>query len=161
MSCEMLKLNSTAASWCGPMNARSARRSCSSGRAVGLGDVTAPSHFGLAPILRVHDEEFVEFLSSAWTEWVATGNLGEAIPDCWPARRMVQRRPERNYGKTRLLRDGGRNLDQCRFMEAARAAADVALTAARHVHQGHARRLPYAGRRGIMRRAICTAATAF
>src|SRR5271170_4277984 len=68
-------------------------------RAVRLGDVTAPSHFGLAPILRVHDEEFVEFLSNAWTEWVAAGNLGEAIPDCWPARRMVQRRPNGITGK--------------------------------------------------------------
>ncbi len=105
-------------------------------RAVGLGDVTAPSHFGLAPILRVHDEEFVEFLSSAWTEWVATGNLGEAIPDCWPARRMVQRRPNGITGKLGYYAMAGETSISAGSWEAARAAADVALTAARHVHQG-------------------------
>ena len=62
-------------------------------RTVGLGEVAAPAQHGLAPILRVHDAGFVEFLSTAWADWLAAGNLGEAIPDCWPARRMAQRRP--------------------------------------------------------------------
>jgi acetoin utilization deacetylase AcuC-like enzyme len=105
-------------------------------RAVGLGEVTAPSHFGSAPILRVHDEEFVEFLSKAWTEWVATGNLGEAIPDCWPARRMSQRRPNGIMGKLGFYAMAGETSISAGSWEAARAAADVALTAARHVHQG-------------------------
>ena len=37
-------------------------------RAVGLGNVVAPSRFGLAPVLKVHDPAFVEFLKSAWAE---------------------------------------------------------------------------------------------
>ena len=68
-------------------------------RAVGLGDVMAPSRFGLAPVLKVHDPGFVEFLKSAWSDWTAAGNLGEAIPDCWPARRMSQRCPVGIAGK--------------------------------------------------------------
>jgi acetoin utilization deacetylase AcuC-like enzyme len=34
-------------------------------KATGLGDIIAPSQFGLEPVVRVHDAEFVEFLRSA------------------------------------------------------------------------------------------------
>ena len=54
-----------------------------------LGQVIAPANFGFAPLLRVHDRGYIEFLQQAWSEWVAAGNRGEAIPDCWPARRMA------------------------------------------------------------------------
>src|SRR5260370_38400880 len=64
-----------------------------------LGQVIAPTSFGAAPLLRVHDQQYVEFLKQAWSEWVAAGNRGEAIPDCWPARRMTQRRPNSITGK--------------------------------------------------------------
>src|ERR1035441_8307171 len=33
-------------------------------KATGLGDIIAPSQFGLEPILRVHDADFVDFLRS-------------------------------------------------------------------------------------------------
>jgi len=99
-------------------------------RAVGLGDVVAPSRFGLPPILKVHDAQFVEFLSGAWAEWVAAGNLGEAIPDCWPARRMAQRRPNGIAGKLGYYAMAGETSISAGSWEAARAAADVALTAA-------------------------------
>ena len=68
-------------------------------RSTGLGEVVAPTRFGLDDLLRVHDRQFVEFLGSAAREWAATGNRGEAIPDCWPARRMAQRRPTSIAGK--------------------------------------------------------------
>jgi acetoin utilization deacetylase AcuC-like enzyme len=68
-------------------------------RDVALGEVVTPTAFGLEPVLRVHDPGFVEFLGSAAREWSAAGNRGEAIPDCWPARRMAQRRPTSITGK--------------------------------------------------------------
>src|SRR5580698_6038290 len=68
-------------------------------RAQGLGEVIAPVKFGTAPLLRVHDPAFIEFLKQVWSEWVAAGNRGEAIPDCWPARRMAQRCPNSIVGK--------------------------------------------------------------
>src|SRR5882757_8362973 len=68
-------------------------------KASGLGDIVSPRQFGLEPVLRVHDAQFVDFLGSAWKDWVAAGNKGEAIPDCWPARRMVQRIPDSISGK--------------------------------------------------------------
>ena len=105
-------------------------------RAVGLGEVWAPTRYGLPPILRVHDIEFVEFLSSAWADWAAAGNLGEAIPDCWPARRMAQRRPHSITGKLGYYAMAAETSISAGTWEAARAAADVAVTAAHHLHGG-------------------------
>jgi acetoin utilization deacetylase AcuC-like enzyme len=105
-------------------------------RAVGLGEVRAPASHGLAPVLRVHDAEFVEFLESAWADWVAAGNAGEAIPDCWPARRMAQRRPHSITGRLGYYAMAGETSISPGTWEAARAAADVALTGANHLSKG-------------------------
>jgi acetoin utilization deacetylase AcuC-like enzyme len=105
-------------------------------RAVGLGEVAAPSRFGLAPVLRVHDAKFVEFLQTAWADWVAAGHLGEAIPDCWPARRMAQRCPKAISGRLGYYAMAGETSISAGTWEAARAAADVAVTAAGHIQRG-------------------------
>jgi len=105
-------------------------------RAVGLGNVVAPSRFGLAPVLKVHDAAFVEFLKSAWAEWTAAGNRGEAIPDCWPARRMAQRCPNGIAGKLGYYAMAGETSISAGTWEAAHAAADVAVTAASHIDKG-------------------------
>jgi acetoin utilization deacetylase AcuC-like enzyme len=105
-------------------------------RAVGLGEVTPPARFGLGPILKVHDERFVEFLESAWRDWVAAGNLGEAIPDCWPARRMTQRAPNSIAGRLGYYAMAAETSISAGTWEAARAAADVAVTAAGHLQRG-------------------------
>jgi acetoin utilization deacetylase AcuC-like enzyme len=105
-------------------------------RAVALGEVMPPARFGLTPVLKVHDERFVEFLSSAWRDWVAAGNLGEAIPDCWPARRMTLRCPQSIAGRLGYYAMAGETSISEGTWEAARAAADVALTAAGHVQRG-------------------------
>ena len=62
-------------------------------REVGLGHVSEPEDFGMAPILAVHDDAFVAFLQSAWFDWQAAGFKGEAMPTVWPARRMSQHIP--------------------------------------------------------------------
>jgi acetoin utilization deacetylase AcuC-like enzyme len=41
-------------------------------RDVDWTDLHAPSDFGLDPILAVHDKGYLDFLASAWTEWLAT-----------------------------------------------------------------------------------------
>jgi acetoin utilization deacetylase AcuC-like enzyme len=104
--------------------------------AQGLGRVIAPQSFGAAPLLRVHDADYLEFLERVWGEWVAAGNQGEAIPDCWPARRMSQRRPNSVTGKLGYYAMAGETSISAGTWEAARAAADVALTAALQVKQG-------------------------
>jgi acetoin utilization deacetylase AcuC-like enzyme len=105
-------------------------------KATGLGDIIAPSQFGLEPVVRVHDAEFVEFLRSAWTEWLAAGNRGEAIPDCWPARRMAVRRPNSITGKLGYYAMAAETSISAGSWEAACASADVALTAAARLATG-------------------------
>jgi len=105
-------------------------------REVALGEVVAPCEFGLAPLLAVHDEQFVEFLSTAWSEWQATGNRGEAIPDSWPARRMSTRRPTAIAGKLAYYAMAAETSISAGSWEAARAAANVALTAAASIEKG-------------------------
>jgi acetoin utilization deacetylase AcuC-like enzyme len=101
-----------------------------------LGPVIAPASFGSAPLLRVHDRGYIEFLRQAWSEWVAAGNRGEAIPDCWPARRMNQRCPNSITGKLGYFAMAGETSISQGTWEAASAAADVALTAASRINDG-------------------------
>ena len=105
-------------------------------RAVGLGEVAAPARFGLRADTAGSRRRIRRIPGSAWTEWVAAGNLGEAIPDCWPARRMAQRRPNGIAGKLGYYAMAAETSISAGTWEAARAAADVALTAASHLHRG-------------------------
>src|SRR5579871_3932522 len=105
-------------------------------RAAKLGEVLAPGDYGLAPVLRVHDEAFVEFLRSAWRDWQAAGNEGEAIPNTWPARRMRQAPPESLGGKLGYYALAADSSISEGTWEAARAATDVALTGAARVLGG-------------------------
>jgi acetoin utilization deacetylase AcuC-like enzyme len=41
-------------------------------RGAGWADIVTPMDFGLAPILAVHDHAYLDFLASAWTEWLDT-----------------------------------------------------------------------------------------
>jgi acetoin utilization deacetylase AcuC-like enzyme len=101
-----------------------------------LGPVIPPANFGAPPLLRIHDAQYLEFLKQAWSDWVAAGNRGEAIPDCWPARRMTQRRPNSITGKLGFYAMAGETSISRGTWEAARAAADVALTAASQIKEG-------------------------
>jgi acetoin utilization deacetylase AcuC-like enzyme len=105
-------------------------------RSAALGEVIAPQKFGLAPLLRVHDERYIEFLSKAWSEWVADGNHGEAIPNCWPARRMTPRVPTDITGKLGYYAMAGETSISDGSWQAACAAADVAVTGAERVRGG-------------------------
>jgi len=101
-----------------------------------LGGVEAPKRFERALLARVHDSQFLAFLEHAWRDWTAAGNRGEAIPDCWPARRMTQKRPNSITGKLGFYAMAGETSISDGTWEAARAAADVALTAAARLQSG-------------------------
>ena len=53
--------------------------------AAGLGQVCTPVDAGLAPILAVHDARYVDFLRTAWAQWVAAGNHHPALGMVWHA----------------------------------------------------------------------------
>ena len=102
-----------------------------------LGQVIAPASFGMAPVLRVHEEQSMwNSRSTPGANGRPRGNRGEAIPDCWPARRMAQRRPNCITGKLGYYAMAGETSISQGTWEAAAAAADVALTAASKIKDG-------------------------
>lgn len=58
--------------------------------AARLGDCLPARDFGLDPVLRVHDADYLDFLQQAHARWLASGRPGDAIGYTWP---VVGRRP--------------------------------------------------------------------
>ena len=106
-------------------------------RDVGLGEIIAPREFGIEPVTRIHDPAFIRFLETCWDEWVAAGYEGEAIPTCWPARGMQQERvPKHIDGKLGHYALAAETSISGGTWAAARASADVALTAQAALRDG-------------------------
>jgi len=102
-----------------------------------LGPILAPAEFGNAPVVGIHDPDFIAFLSEAHDEWVKChGDRAAAVPSAWPARGL---RPQRQgHIEARL---GSYTFDTATPIlkgtwQAARNAANVTLSAARAIHQG-------------------------
>ncbi len=103
----------------------------------GRHEVVGPDAYGLDPVLRVHDADYVAFLQTAWDEWRAAGNAGEAIPTCWPSRRMTRMRVPRHIdGKLGYYCLANETSISDGTWDAAYAAAQVALTGAALVMGG-------------------------
>lgn len=103
---------------------------------VGLGPISAPDSFGMAPILAVHDAAYVAFLQSAWDRWQAAGFEGEAIANAWPARRMVQTCPTHIDGQLGYYALAAETSITQGTWKAALSSAHVALTGAERVRAG-------------------------
>lgn len=104
-----------------------------------LGSVLPPVAFPDDALTRVHDAAFVAFLTGAYSAWVERyGNdtEGEAIPSCWPARGLHERRKgdiESQLGSYAF--DTATPIIKGTW-SAARMAADVALSGAHAIAQG-------------------------
>ncbi len=108
-------------------------------REVGLGLVLAPDAFGLEPLARVHAGNFLRFLETAWDGWVAEHGACDALPLCWPTRQLRQIEPDTIDGKLSYFSfDAGTPITAGTW-QAARSAADVALTAAELIAAGRER----------------------
>ena len=59
-------------------------------------DIVAPDALDSAPINRLFDPGYLDFLENAWEEWVNDGYKGEIIPTSFPVRRMPGQRPPKN-----------------------------------------------------------------
>ncbi len=55
-----------------------------------LGSTIAPVDRGEAPILRVHDADYIDFLKHAHARWIDAGRSGDAVGYTWP---IARRRP--------------------------------------------------------------------
>lgn len=62
----------------------------------GFTNISEPGEFGMETARRVHDAGYLDFLASAWRRWRELGFDGEAIPVCFPARRMRHDYPPRD-----------------------------------------------------------------
>lgn len=104
---------------------------------VGLGGVHPAVDFGLEPILRVHRSDYVQFLQTAWSEWVAVRGEYDALPLNWAVRSMRHDRvPEAIDGKLSYYSfDAGTPITSGTW-QAITAAANVALTAQAQIAQG-------------------------
>ena len=103
-----------------------------------IGPVLAPREFGSEPILRVHDPELVGFLGVVYDEWIERygAEAAAAIPSAWPARGMrghVAPDVESRLGSFTF--DTATPITKGTW-SAARAAVDVALSAANAVREG-------------------------
>lgn len=96
---------------------------------IKLGSVLPAKDLGLAPILRVHQKAFVNFLQTAWSEWIKEYGEREALPLNWPARTLRNDRvPEAIEGKLGYYSfDAGTPITAGTW-RAAMASANVALT---------------------------------
>jgi acetoin utilization deacetylase AcuC-like enzyme len=100
-------------------------------------EISEPSDFGLNPIYSVHDRDYVNFLASAWTEWLSTAPRDKST--LLPATFALRRHPQK---PTSLLGRAGyymMDLSAC-IVEgtyaAARSSANCALSAAKAVTNG-------------------------
>jgi len=100
-------------------------------------EVIEPQDFGLDPIYMVHDQDYVDFLASAWSEWLVSE--AEDKSTLLPATFALRRHPQR---PTSLLGRAGyhmMDLSAC-IVEgtyaAALASANCALSAAEAVSNG-------------------------
>ncbi len=105
-------------------------------KSVNLGEVIAPKEFGLDPVTRIHDRAFLGFLEQCWNDWTALGYKGEAIPTIWPSRGMQQRIPIHIEGRMGYYAMAGETAISNGTWEAARASANVALTAQAAIKNG-------------------------
>lgn len=106
-------------------------------RDVDWAEVCEPSDFGLDPIRAVHDETYLDFLASAWTEWLASEPKDSST--LIPATFALRRHPQKP--KSLLGRAGYYIMDLSACIvagtyEAALASANCALSAARSVAGG-------------------------
>jgi acetoin utilization deacetylase AcuC-like enzyme len=102
-----------------------------------LGPVRKPDEFGPEPLLRVHTTDYVEFLSTAFTDWqAATGEPDDA--EAVPYARPVRDQPH-NDARHIIARLGWYSHDSDPILAgtwtAATGAVDVALTAWRAVSE--------------------------
>ncbi|MEE3106391.1 MAG: histone deacetylase family protein, partial [Pseudomonadota bacterium] len=100
--------------------------------------VQNPPKFGLAPVRRVHDAGYLEYLETAWALWSVQADYApEIIPNIHPGRNMATK-PTDIIGLAGYYQTDTACPIGPATWDAARAAADSALAAADHVLAGRA-----------------------
>jgi acetoin utilization deacetylase AcuC-like enzyme len=106
-------------------------------RGVDWAELHEPTDFGIDPLLDVHDEEYLDFLASAWTEWLASNPTDPST--LIPATFALRRQPHKPKSLLGLAGYYIMDLSACIVegtYEAALASANCALNAAQAVMDG-------------------------
>lgn len=103
----------------------------------GFGTRHDSQSFGLDPVRRIHDADYIAFLQTCWRDWTEAGYKGEAIPTCWPSRDMPRSIPPREIdGRIGYYALTAETSISEGTYEAACSAADVTLTAQGLIAEG-------------------------
>ncbi|MGB1010012.1 MAG: histone deacetylase family protein [Thiolinea sp.] len=98
---------------------------------------TTPDAIDFAPIRRLHDPGFLDFLENAWDEWKQEGFAGELIPTSFPVRRMQDQRPPKNIdGKAGYYALAAETAITAGTWEAVQSSCASAQSAQRQVANG-------------------------
>ncbi len=106
-------------------------------RGVDWADILESSDFGLDPILAVHDKDYLDFLASAWTDWLASDPKDPST--LIPATFALRRQPRKPKSLLGLAGYYIMDLSACIVAgtyEAALASANCALSASQVVIGG-------------------------
>ncbi|MFJ2994485.1 histone deacetylase family protein [Pandoraea sp. NPDC087047] len=106
-------------------------------RAAALGDCRVAEPYPITDYMSVHSERYVRFLESVWRVWSDAGQTHHALPLVWPTRTITNdREPEHVEGKLGFYAGDAFAAITAGTWEAARASADVALSAMQVVARG-------------------------
>ena len=104
--------------------------------ARGFKDFAEPASLDVGPVRQIHDDGFLDFLETAWDQWIEQGYKGEIVPTCFPARRMQVRKPKQIDGLVGYYALAVETAITSGTWEAAQASAAIAQTAQRIVSGG-------------------------
>jgi len=106
-------------------------------RQEGFGHMVEAKPAPRAPLLRVHDAAFLDFLESAWEEWeVKFGAESDGLAFVWPGRHLFQIVPRTIEGKLGYYTFDGISPITRGMWRAATGAAGAALAAAADIQAG-------------------------
>jgi len=87
---------------------------------------------------QIHDDGYLQFLRTAWEQWVASGAEGEMIPTCFPVRRLASSVPVAIDGQLGYYAFAAESSITSGTYDAALAGASIAFTAQQQVSGGAA-----------------------
>ncbi|MDN7600226.1 histone deacetylase family protein [Burkholderia gladioli] len=113
--------------------------------ATSLGDVIAPRDYDPSSYVGAHSARYVDFLSRAWRDWLATGRDCQALPLVWPVRGLPSARmPAFIDGQLGFFSiDAGSPINAGTW-EAVRSSANSALTGVDTLLDGEGARSAFA-----------------
>jgi len=105
-------------------------------KSVNLGPIIKPTEFPIKVLQRVHTEDYLQFLETAWEQWQKVHGDIDALPLVWPVRGLRQVCPEHIDGKVSYYAmDAGTPITSGTY-EAITSTANVALTAQKLIIDG-------------------------